>query len=401
MRGVKKGILVIDIAIIGAGQSGLGLGLALRTFKNTRFQIFDAAKEGEEGPWNTTARMLTLRTSKEIPGGPCLEHSHLSFRTWYEGKGGQWDQIPKIPTLEWASYLQWFRATLALPVKNEWHLRLIEPESDALKLTFNRGTIYVRKVVLATGRAGFGGFSIPRWIHPLPRFCWYHTGERIDPNVFKKKKVCVIGCAASAFDVAAVALENGAEKVTMLMRRDKLPDHNPWAEFQGWDRYFTFPDKEKIDMTEKKRKVGTCVPTESIARVEKWKNFELLPETHVVHAKPGHLETNRGPITADLILLGTGYAVDISRVPELASLSPQIRLWGDVYPSTQYGHFPYLGPNFEFLEKSKGSAPHLKDIHCFNYGAFLSHGRIAGDIDVLPIGLNRLADCFKNYTHRD
>jgi hypothetical protein len=55
------------------------------------------------------------------------------------------------------------------------------------------------------------------------------------------------------------------------------------------------------------------------------------------------------------------------------------------------GCFPYLGPNFEFMEIEPGVAPFLKNIYCFNYGAFLSHGLLSGEIPGISLGATRLA----------
>jgi cation diffusion facilitator CzcD-associated flavoprotein CzcO len=52
---------------------------------------------------------------------------------------------------------------------------------------------------------------------------------------------------------------------------------------------------------------------------------------------------------------------------------------------------PYLGPDFEFLEKLPGSCPALRLVHCFNYPASLSHGKLSGDIPAVSDGGRRLA----------
>ena len=73
-------------------------------------------------------------------------------------------------------------------------------------------------------------------------------------------------------------------------------------------------------------------------------------------------------------------------------------LWHDVVGlqktpiEKKLGRFPYLGPRFEFLEKVPGLAPYLKNIHCFNYAAALSHGLISEDIAGISVGAQRLAE---------
>ncbi len=79
-------------------------------------------------------------------------------------------------------------------------------------------------------------------------------------------------------------------------------------------------------------------------------------------------------------------------VPEISAFADLILCWKDKFQqlSGKLGRYPYLGENYEFLEKNPGTASYLKHIHCFNYGAFLSHGRAAGDIDQMPSGIERL-----------
>ena len=86
--------------------------------------------------------------------------------------------------------------------------------------------------------------------------------------------------------------------------------------------------------------------------------------------------------------------MDASRLPELASFADNILLWRDVVDgiSTKLGRFPYLGQHFEFVERCHGANPYLSNIYCFNYGAFLSHGRISGDIDCIDVGIKRLVE---------
>ena len=381
------------MAIIGAGQSGLGLALALRKHRIVNVALFDKAPRGK-CQWNTTARMLIQRTPKQFPG-PALEFASLSFRTWYEKQGGNWESVYKIPTLAWAEYLESFRDSLYLAPHYEWSLESIEPEGKWLRLRFSGGRVALaRNVVLATGRGGFGGLAIPPFAEMLPRNSWRHTGEMIDPHVFSGKEVCVLGAGASAFDAAAVALENGAKNVRLLMRRAKLPDSNPGADFKGWIAYFSFPDQKKMEMQRKHKELGCLVPPESIARVEKWKNFEIVPNLTVSKASDGDLETSQGRVPFDFLVLGTGYRISLPQVPELAFFRNEILLWEDVYADLpeKFKQYPYLDPYFGFIGKTKHETSQLQNIFCFNYGAFLSHGRIAGDIDVLPIGLNRLAE---------
>lgn len=392
-----------DVAIIGGGQAGLAIAHALELEGLQNVQIFDRAKEGEEGPWLTTARMRTLRSGKKLRGPAMLPH--LTFQAWCENKYGsqKWEKIGKIPTNAWGKYLQWFRKTIGVHLCNECHLQRIVPNPDnSLMLYFADGKVVkCQKVVLATGRAGFGGVEIPEFMQSLPKKMWAHSEERIDPKLFKGKKVAVIGVGASGFDAAAVALENGAESVNVLMRRAAVATINHAAMFAypGFMRGFYYlSDQERYSFTSQVLDAGVPPPLESLDRIERFSNYALIPSCHIESCvkvgKHVTLYTSQGAISADYIVLATGYAVDARQVPELSEVADGIALWKDRVPeiSEKYGKFPYLGPHFEFIEKNLGDAPWLGNIHCFNYGGYLSHGRICSEIDGLHIGVSRLVE---------
>ncbi len=396
--GVKpKENKMLDVAIIGGGQAGLTLCFALKKRGIFQVTVFDAAEKSLEGPWRTTARMLTLRSVKEIPG-PSLNIPHLSFQAWYEAEFGDWDKLYKIPPSIWAEYLSWYREVLMLPVKNGWHLQSIEPKEDHLELLFNEGRkILARKVVLATGRNGCGTFNIPSFMQNVPKSFWFHTGEEIETSIFQGKTICIVGSGDSAYDIAGTALEAGAEQVLMLMQRKKSPQTNPWICTRHWPAFYFLSDAEKAHFFQCSWNAGVAVPKESVDRVLRWDNFHLFLDTHVESISLEDtpiVHSNKGCFKADLLLLATGYRIDVASVPELVPFATQILLWGDRLEdlSSKLASFPYLGPHFEFLEKVPGSAPFLKNIHCFNYGAFLSHGRLSGEIDRLPEGIERIAD---------
>lgn len=79
---------VYDVVIVGGGQSGLGAGFALLREKITNFLIIDENHEGYEGPWETYARMVTLRTPKHITSID-LGLPSLTFRAWWEAQTGK------------------------------------------------------------------------------------------------------------------------------------------------------------------------------------------------------------------------------------------------------------------------------------------------------------------------
>ncbi len=394
---------LLDVAVIGGGMLGTSVAGALRLEGVYNVEVFDAAEKGKEGPWLTTARMKTLRSGKSLQG-PALGIPRLTFRAWYEAKYGKhsWDRLGKIPTQLWGKYLIWMKKVLNITVHSRCRLEKIEPSEDGTLMLYfsNHSAVRARKVVLATGRGGFGGYELPSFVQGLPARFWGHTNQILDPGQMKAKHVTVIGAGASAFDAAAYALEHGAKKVSMIMRREAIPKDNFFAVFghMGFKHgYYFLSDEKRCELFLKAYAEGIPPPAESIQRIESFANFELLSSTCIeqIDVRDNHLviQTSRGPHKTDFLFLGTGYAVDGSKQTELKPFHDAILLWKDRLNNLpeKLGRFPYLGQHFEFLEKTPGVAPFVQHIHCFNYGAFLSHGRISGDIDCIDVGIKRLA----------
>ena len=222
---------VEDVVIIGGGMAGLTAAAALR-FLGIQPLVLDAAPAGYEGPWATTARMETLRSPKQLTG-PALGLPSLTFRAWFEAQFGseKWAELDKIPRLQWMDYLRWYRHVLQLPVHNEHYVTHVDFEGDHyLRLTIEskgqQKTVFARRLILATGRDGLGGPAIPAFLQDIPRQYWAHSSDPYDYDQLKDKKVAVIGAGASAMDSAGTALECGAQRVDLLIRRATIPTIN-------------------------------------------------------------------------------------------------------------------------------------------------------------------------------
>ncbi len=139
----------------------------------------------------------------------------------------------------------------------------------------------------------------------------------------------------------------------------------------------------------------------AVERIKDFENLHINYDTHVQkvvdNGNTAILQTNRKTFQVDFIILATGYGIDLSKRSELDAIRHTILLWENRVPQKLLqevpllGRFPYLGPNFEFLEAEPGIAPFLQNIYCFNYGAFLSHGLLSGDIPGISSGATRLA----------
>jgi len=403
----------LDVAIVGGGMAGLAL-LATLTHLGLRARIYDRSPAGFEGPWATTARMETLRSPKELTG-PALGLPALTFRAWFEAQFGlaAWDALDKIPRLQWAEYLRWYRSVLGLDVRNEQQVRAVLPRADGVvQLDLLDGTadgkaytVQARHVVLATGRDGLGGAWVPDWAAALPRDRWAHSSDLWDAESLRGRRVAVVGGGASAMDAAASALEAGAGRVDLLIRRADLPRVNKGkgAGSPGMVHgFWQLPDEWKWRMRHYINVQQVPPPHGSTLRVSRHAAAHFQLGTSVLGAVRRadgalRLDTSRGPLAVDFVVFSTGFRTDWALRPEFAAFAPQVRLWQDRFAPPEgeadgeLAESPDLGPLFEFQPKTPGACPGLERVHCFNYAASLSHGAAAGDIPQITDGAQRLA----------
>ena len=399
---------VRDVTIVGGGQSGLAIAAALRRERITDIEVLDASLGGQEGPWVTYARMLTLRTLKFLTG-PDTGIPALTYRAWHEAQFGRqgWDALVRVPKGEWMRYLVWFRQTLDLPVRNGVRLRHAEPLGDivALELDTPSGPerLLTRKLVLATGMEGAGGRSVPGFIpNALPRDRWAHSAEPIDFAALSGRRVVVVGAGASAFDNAATALEHGAARVDILVRRPVLPETNAFRVLENTGFFHNFadmPDAQRWRFMQRLLSLPMPPPQDTLERTFRHPGAHLHLGSPLLDAAPGagssiRLRTPAGWREADFLILGTGFTVDLALRPELAALAPHAARWRDRHPPSienpAAARYPYLSAGFALTERTPGTMPALHNVHLFTVGAMVSMGPISGGLNGMPWGVPRL-----------
>jgi FAD-dependent urate hydroxylase len=397
---------MLDVAIIGAGMAGLATAFALKCLAVRSLKVFDRSPAGFEGPWATTACMETLRSPPEL-AGPSFQFSSLTFRAWFEAQFGAdaWNKLHRIPRLQWMEYLRWYRRMIDVPIENDTELIDLSGDAEAVLLTLRSaaGTrkIAARRVVLANGRDGLGGPYTPDLFRGLDQRLVMHSLGEIDFSKLRGKTVSVLGAGSTAVDCAAEALEAGAARVAMLVRRADVPriNKNMGIGSAGfWQGFYSLTDTQKWDIVNYIDEQAVPPPRDSMLRCSRHKNFSILARCAVraVELRNGRvlLDTTRGRLAFDNLILATGLTVDWSQRPEFAALRPHVQLWRDHF-MPQGGDYaqaehPYLGAHFEFLARG-GAAPWVNRIQCFNYAATISHGAISGDIPAISIGAERVA----------
>jgi cation diffusion facilitator CzcD-associated flavoprotein CzcO len=404
-----RGANVLDVAILGGGMLGLVACAALRNIGIHNIRVFDKATEGREGPWITSARMETLRTRKEA-AGTALGIPSLTFRAWFEAQFGTaaFDEMGFVPRQMWMDYLVWYRKVLDLPVENATEVTAIELRDDGLvELTKSRDgateTVLARRVIVATGIDALGQPALPAIAHQIPAEKRAHSSDLIDVQSLAGKRVAVVGAAASAMDNAAAALEAGAERVDIFIRRATMPrvDKFSGVGSRGMTYgYLGLPDETKWRYMAEGERFQLPAPRHSVLRVSRHENahFHFSSPITSLEEQSGKLgiTTPKGRYEADFIIFATGFSVDFAARPELTGLSSHVLRWADAYTPPEdlqnegLGQMPYLGPGFEFLPR-EGASPSVSNVYCFAYPAVMTHGKITSGIPSIGDGATRLA----------
>lgn len=411
-RSRPDGRHVHDVIIVGAGQGGLAIAFALRREHVTNVLIVDQAPRGQEGPWATYSRMWTLRSPKHLTG-PDLGIASLAPRSWFEAVFGEdgWEALAKWPRQVWQDYLDWYRDTLDLPVRNDTRVDRIEAEGDLVRLTANRGTgaedvLYCRKLILANGIEGMGGWFVPPLVRDsLDDDCWTMCTDDVDSLRWAGKRIAVLGAGATAWDRSGDLLELGAQSVVLYMRRRQILTANAfrYLEKAGFLRHYaSMDDDDKWRWIQTIFTFGQPPTQDGVDRCCHFDNFTLHPGANwsALRKLPsGEIEvaaTDGSVETVDHLFIGTGFSVDPRNRPEFAAFAEQICTWRDAFTPPPDATdawllgYPYLTRDLRFVEKTPGAAPILHNIYCFNYGATVTNAHSGASLSGMKYGIEPL-----------
>ncbi|MCP3369551.1 NAD(P)-binding domain-containing protein [Bradyrhizobium cajani] len=399
----------LDVLIVGAGQSGVAIGFGLMRSRVSNILLLDKAEEGKEGPWLTYARMPTLRSPKDYTG-PDLDIPSLTYQSWHEARFGtaSWRTLDLIPRGHWAEYLLWLRRTIGLPVCNSCELLEIVPAPGGLlaarvKRADAVETLHARKIVLATGQEGMGGWMIPEPLRGLPASSVATVADDIDFDSLRGKRVAVIGAGASAFDNAATALEAGAAWVYLLCRRAQIQVIQPyrWLTFRGFLRHLSdLDDAWRWRFMRAILEMREGFPQATYDRCARHANFTLHEGAPVEAARETgtaiELQTPRGALMADFMICGTGIDMSFADRGELRGFADNIATWADCYQppegerNARLGRFPYLADDYAFTERVPGETPWISNIHLFAIASTMSFGPSGSSINAMTTAVPKL-----------
>lgn len=404
---------MLDVAIVGGGQSGLGAAFGLLRERVRNILVLDENPAGLEGPWATYARMVTLRTPKHLTGID-LGVPSLTFRAWWEAQFGleAWEALGKIPKEEWMRYLRWYREVLDLPVRNGAKVERVEPlAGGGFRLIIAgagapaRGYMLARKVIFATGIQGGGEWHVPPLISDnLPSGRYAHTSEAVDYAALRGKRIGILGGGASAFDNAQHALGQGVGEAHVFLRRREMPRVNPirQMEVSGMIRHYAaLDDARKYASMRHFLNLNQPPTNDTFDRAAAYPGFRLHLGSPWLSVREAdgvvRVETPKGGFDFDFVVLSTGLLTDVALRPELAAVRDDIALWTNRYKpprgqaNTLLDQHPYLGPGFEFTAKGPEGQPRVWGLFAFNYSALASLGLSASALSGLKVALPKLA----------
>ena len=248
-------------------------------------------------------------------------------------------------------YADWFRKQKlinSLPVRIE----RLDLSTNFVAVTFEGNTIDARRVVLAPGFKHFT--HVPDELKAkLPSDRIRHTCQFVDLTEARGKRYLIIGGRQSAFEWAALLLEAGVSAVHLSHRHASpvfavadwswvSPMVEHIADDPNWFRRLSQAEKEQINhrlWAEGRLKVEPWLEARlADNRLKVWPQTELM--SCVDNGELTVTLSNGERFAVDDVILATGYKVDISRVPLLASGNLLARI------ETQNG-FPVLDDHFE------------------------------------------------------
>jgi thioredoxin reductase len=242
-------------------------------------------------------------------------------------------------------YADWFTKQQVPDVRDITVTR-VAPRDGGFTVEFaEEAPAFVRQVIIATGMIPYA--YVPSELSELPSGLVTHSSAHDRLDQFHGKRVAVVGAGQSALQTAALLYEQGAD-VQVIARRQqiiwekqipqeiRLPDYikrPPTKLCEGWgcafyvspDAFRLLPESVRVD-----KALTTFGPKGAWWLRERVEGvLEVLTGHRLRSAEPQgsgvQLQLDgpeRSTITADHVIAGTGFRIDVAR---LSFLSEQIR----------------------------------------------------------------------------
>ena len=351
-----------DLAIIGAGPYGLSLAAYLKAY-GVNFRIFGQPMDF----WLSHMPKGMKLKSEGFASSLYDPKAEFTLKAYCNQKGIEYaDSGIPVPLEVFAAYGLEFQKRL-VPELEKKLVAQLQRTGEGFQLRLDDGEVLLaRRVVIATGLTHYE--NLPPALAQLPQEFVTHSSMHTDLDHFKGRQIVVVGGGASALDIAALLNQVGAH-VQVVVRESRVRFHDPPAKGEtsllnrlrspvtgigpGWKLYLCtnapllFRQMPKEFRFEKvktilgpapgwfvKEQIVGKVPVSlgvSITEAKVQDGRVVLQLTDKTHSQ--------STIVADHVISGTGYKVDLGRLPFLdADLKSRVQTADNT---------PVLSSNFE------------------------------------------------------
>jgi Pyridine nucleotide-disulphide oxidoreductase len=349
----------VRVAIIGAGPYALSIAAHLRA-RGVGFRIFGNPMES----WRSRMPAGMFLKSEGFASNIYDPERRFTLKSFCTHNGLSYaDTGLPIPLETMAMYGLSFQRQLVPEVENKTVVALDWSLRDFLLQLDSGEMLSARRVIVAVGSSYFK--YVPPSLTHLPAPLLSHSSDHHDLSRFGGQDVTVVGCGASALDLATLLRENGAQ-VHLVARQpsvvflSKPVPRSLWHRIRypmsgiggGWRsrffadapmlfRYLPQPIRVRTVKTYLGPAGGWFVKDRIVGRV----HFLLARTPRYAEVKDGRVylqcegESGQSEVLTDHIIAATGYRVDIGR---LEFLSEKIRA-----SLQSIENAPVLSKNFE------------------------------------------------------
>lgn len=319
----------VEIAVIGAGPHGLSAAVHLQRAGA------DAHVFGEPMSfWRQMPRGMKLRSNMSAtnmlePIGP------LSLKRFMD-ETGEYFETP-VPLAQFVEYGSWVQRN-AVPDLDTRLVSRLERVSEGFDLELSDGErMIARRVVVACGIAPFP--YLPPGFDHLPADRLSHASRHRDMAAFAGRRIAVVGGGQSAFEIAALMHEGGADVEVLVRGQDVvwLRSYSPktlLGPFGAiayaptdvgplwYSRLVAMPDLFRRLPRDAQHKIAYRSIRPACSHFVKVRLDEVRVTSGIevtgAEAQPDSLRLTLSDATTreiDHLIFGTGYRVDVARYP--------------------------------------------------------------------------------------